>query len=319
MTTGYFAAVLSIIEKVGTGKTIYVAASGPLAAVPWAALPASAGSDGKVSWAIESGNFVTMPSASSLVLTRSLPASRASKPFLAFADPSYDGASVSAMPSGSATQRNVATGPSSKSVADFDYRKLNRLPETLDEVKAIAAAVGGDAASIISGVSATRSRVLKDDLSQAKLLAFATHGLYPGEVPGQFQAGLAMAYEGAGLKDSVLTVEDVSNLRLNADIVLLSACNTGFATGGVGDSVSALARGFFIAGARSLLVTAWAVESESAKELMVGTFKAMQGTTVSKAKALADTQRAMLGGKYGERYRHPFFWAPYFLVGDAAR
>ncbi len=317
----YKAWLAPIIEKVGVGKTIYVAASGPLAAVPWAALPASEpeGGTSKVRWAVDSGNFVTMPSASSLVLTRSLPATTASKPMLAYADPSFDGGGRTVAAVAGPIMRSVATGFIRQPNLDFDYRKLSRLPETLDEVRLIAEAVGGDSNSIVSGTAATRSKVLKDDLSQARLLVFATHGLAPGQLPGYFASGLAMAYEGAGLKDSILTVEDVANLRLNADIVLLSACNTGFATGAVGDSVSTLARSFFVAGARSLLVTAWAVESESAKQLTVSTFKAMQGATTSKAKALADTQRAMLDGKFGDRYRHPFFWAPYFLVGEAGR
>ena len=87
-----------IVEKIGPGKTIFVAASGPLAAVPWAALPVGAidGDPETVQWAIEVGNFVTMPSASSLVLTRSMPAVRAPKPILAFADPSFDGTQTAA-------------------------------------------------------------------------------------------------------------------------------------------------------------------------------------------------------------------------------
>ena len=139
------------------------------------------------------------------------------------------------------------------------------------------------------------------------------------QLPGHLFAGLAMAFEGAGTKDSILTSEDVSNLRLNADLVLLSACNTGLASGEAGDTVSALGRSFFVAGARSLMVTAWAVESISAKELTVGMFQALQSGAPSKARALGDTQLAMLKGKFGMQYRHPFFWAPYFLVGDSAR
>ena len=64
------------------------------------------------------------------------------------------------------------------------------------------------------------------------------------------------------------------------------------------------------------MVTAWAVETESAKLLSVGTFHAMQQTSTSQLMALVDTQRKMLQGKFGERYRHPFYWAPYFIVGD---
>jgi len=109
-------------------------------------------------------------------------------------------------------------------------------------------------------------------------------------------------------------------LRLNADWVVLSACNTGFASGNAGDTMSALSRGFFAAGARSLLATQWAVESESAKELTVGLFKGYAAEpTITKAAAMARVQRDMLAGQYGSLYRHPYFWGPYFVAGDAAR
>jgi hypothetical protein len=91
------------------------------------------------------------------------------------------------------------------------------------------------------------------------------------------KAGLALAYEGRGLQDSVLTLDDIIGLRLNADWVVLSACNTGFARGSAGDALSALVPGFFAAGARTLLVSMWAVDSDSAKDLTVATFKRQVG------------------------------------------
>ena len=158
------------------------------------------------------------------------------------------------------------------------------------------------------------------DLADVRVLAFATHGLLPGEVPGMLKAGLAMAYEGRGLADSVLTIDDIVGLRLNADWVILSACNTGYASGAAGDSMSALSRGFFAAGARTVLATQWAVESESAKELTVGVFKALAASpSATKGEALAQAQRAMLAGQNGALFKHPYFWAPYFVSGDAQR
>lgn len=109
-------------------------------------------------------------------------------------------------------------------------------------------------------------------------------------------------------------------LRLNADWVVLSACNTGLATGDAGDSVSALARAFFAAGARSLLVTQWAAEAKSAALVTSGLFDAYAANpSLSKADALAQTERAMAAGKEGALYRHPYYWAAYFLEGDAQR
>jgi CHAT domain-containing protein len=96
---------------------------------------------------------------------------------------------------------------------------------------------------------------MKTDLSNARVVLFATHGIVAGEVPGWRKAGLAMAYEGSALSDSILTADDIVTLRLNADWVVLSACNAGFVTGFAGDAISELSRAFFAAGARSMLVT----------------------------------------------------------------
>ncbi len=310
-----------LFARIGAGKTIYISASGPLAALPWAALPScDVASPRDTRWAIEQAAFATMPSASSLVLVRSLESTAGDVAMRAYADPSFDGAAPVASTVVRRDVRPAAYAPVNRGATAFDYRRVARLPETLDEVRAIGSLLGADSGSVVSGEAATRTRVLKDDLSRARVLAFATHGIVPGELPGFHKAGLAMAYEGSGLADSILSVDDVTGLRLNADIVLLSACNTGLTSGGAGDTVSALARGFFVAGAHSLLVTAWAVESQSAMELTVKTFAALKADPkASRAQSLAQAQRAMLGGSAGELYRHPYFWAPYFVVGDAAR
>ncbi len=197
---------------------------------------------------------------------------------------------------------------------------MTRLPETLDESLAMAQLLGAGADAVIHGPAATRSRVLKEDLSQARVVSFATHGLMPGDFPGLVKPSLAMAYEGRGVEDSLLSMDEVIGLRLNADWVVLSACNTGVTTGDAGDAFSALVRGFFAAGARTVAATQWAVESQSAKQLMVATFKALtDNPQLSKAQALSRAQRDMMAGKHGERFRHPYFWAPYFLAGDASR
>lgn len=307
--------------------TVYLS-SGVLSTAPWnLLLTQPATSLGDASWWTASTTPVQMPSASALVLARTRGAKRAVSPFTGFADPSFDGQSTPAAeaPVGErgVRQRPLRSAGAARSfdtLQRFDYRSVVPLPETLDEVRAIAVALNAAEQSVIRGVDASRSRVLKQDLSDVRVVAFATHGLLPGEVPGLFKAGLALAYEGQGMEDSVLTIDDIISLRLNADWVVLSACNTGFSTGGAGDTMSALARGFFASGARSLLVTQWAVESESAKELTVGLFKAYAADpTLSKVGALARVQRDMLAGKYGPQYTHPYFWGPYFLAGDAGR
>ena len=314
-------------------RTVYLSSGDVLSNVPWNVLLTRPARDlGQVHWWISEVTPVQMPSASALVMARRQPVTPGNIPLLAFADPSFDGREP---PTATAELRRVRALPLRNLVVSSGmpgaaaatgmpgavrYQDISRLPETRDEAQAIAAAVGADGKGLFLGAQAARSRVLQEDLSRARILVFATHGLLPGEIPGVRTAGLAMAYEGRGLPDSLLTIDDIIGLRLNADWVVLSACNTGYASGRAGDTMSALARGFFAAGGRTLLSTQWAVESESAKRLTVALFKSYAtDTSVSKAQALARAQRDMLAGKEGDLYRHPYFWAPYFLAGDAAR
>jgi CHAT domain-containing protein len=203
--------------------------------------------------------------------------------------------------------------------ASFDYASIPPLPETRDEVVAVAAALRANGpGSVFLGREATRSAVLGAKLDDRQVLLFSTHGVKPGEIPRFTKAGLAMAYEGEGLADSMLTTDDIVGLRLNAQWVVLSACNSGANDATEDQTLSSLTRAFFLAGSRSLLVTHWAVESESAKRLVVETFK-QYAAGREKGEALAAAQRAMAAGELGKEFTHPYFWAAYYLAGDPGR
>lgn len=317
----YAAWLAPLRDALQEARTVYVSAGGPLSELPWTALvSAPARTLGEASWWVSRVAPVQMPSASSLILTRSQAYQAPQRPFEAFADPSFDGRDTAQAPAGGTRGVRRPAVSTDTATQEVDYRQLNRLPETLDEARAIGATLKAGDDAVVHGVAATRSRVMKDKLADVRVLEFATHGLLAGELPGMLTPGLALAYEGRGLPDSVLTIDDIVGLRLNADWVILSACNTGLANGAGGDSMSALERGFFAAGARTVLATQWAVESESASQLTVGLFKTLAGDReLSKSEALVRTQREMIGGAYGALYRHPYFWAPYFMSGDASR
>jgi CHAT domain-containing protein len=196
---------------------------------------------------------------------------------------------------------------------------LSELPETRDEILAIAKALGADPAKdVLFGAQATRMAALSTNLSDRRVIASATHGLMPGDLPGLSRPALAMA-GGAPGESPLLTLDDVLTMKLKADWIVLSACNTASGDGRAQEAFSGLARAFFFAGARSVLATHWAVESISAQQLVTRIFAYQtENRGASRAESLRHAQLELIAGQAGANYVHPFFWAPYALYGDPA-
>jgi CHAT domain-containing protein len=198
----------------------------------------------------------------------------------------------------------------------FSYGDIPPLPETRAELTALAKALGASPqADLLLGAAATREAVLAAPLADRRVVAFATHGLMPGELPGVSKPALALAPGPDAGRSPLLELDDVLTLRLNAQAVLLSACNTAAGEQG-GAAMSGLVRGFFFAGSRSVLATHWAVETASAAALTAAAFSAK----APRAEALRTAQLAMIGGTLGGgRWAHPFYWAGFALFGDPSR
>jgi CHAT domain-containing protein len=203
-----------------------------------------------------------------------------------------------------------------------DAMNMARIPETRDEVEELAKILGADPKSdLYLGANATRESVLKSSTSgqllKKQVVVFATHGLLAGDLPNLSQPALAMAATANPADSPLLTLEDVLSLKLNADWVVLSACNTAGADGRAEEAMSGLARGFFFAGSRSLLVTHWSVESESAMQLTTNAFASYKkDTAMRRSEAL---RQSMLAVMKSPAFGHPAFWAPYALVGEGGR
>jgi CHAT domain-containing protein/tetratricopeptide (TPR) repeat protein len=257
-----------------------------------------------------------LPSVAALRDLRGVKASAAARPFLGFGDP--------VLASGTADRRSLVTateqcGPDG--APDLGaLRALPSLPETADELKRIARALGSDDSAVVLGTAATEARVRASDLRQYRVLAFATHGLLPGELACQPEPALILTPPAAAsaADDGLLRASEVTQLGLDADWVLLSACNTAGPDGSLaGEGLSGLARAFFYAGARALLVSHWAVASEPTVHLTTGIFDGLaREPGLGRAEALRRSQLALLGRA---ETAHPFFWAPFVLVGDGGR
>lgn len=328
--------LLKPIESFLQGRRqLIVATGGDLAQIPFAVLQTKAHSDPlpKAPWLIKDYAITHVPSASAWIALNQLRRSAAaSEVLLGWGDPAFSLTGTFALRQFNATRKvtltraNVAVDVDREAPRSaLNYSRIPPLPDTRDELKSIAVTLGADpAADLLLGAGATRGSVLANSrsglLARKRVVVFATHGLVAGDLPNLSQPALAMAATGNEANDPLaplLTLDDVLTLKLNADWVVLSACNTAAADGKVEEALSGLARGFFYAGARSLLVTHWAVDSESAMRLTTSTFE--HYATNPKAPKAESLRQAMLKVMGRPEYGHPAFWAPYALVGDGAR
>ena len=348
----YSELLLPISSTLKGAHTLIVAANGSLASLPPAILvtaPHVLGKDtellfdryANVPWLDRQFAVAQVPSVNALLSLRNNSTVAAARPFMGFGDPVFTSSASKpiAVAPASVLRNAVTMRPdaqrlrSNQATAWLPYSELPPLPETRDELIAIATALGADLQrDVLLGRDATRQRVMTSDLSTSRILAFATHGLMAGDFPGVNQPALALSAPAGKDADkepleALLTLEDVLQLKLNADWVVLSACNTAAADGQGSDAVSGLGRGFFYAGSRALLVTHWAVETESARDLVSLIFSSYaQDTKLSRAKALQRAMSEVRGGvgknssgKVLYALAHPLFWAPYALIGEPGR
>jgi CHAT domain-containing protein len=337
--------LLAPIEKSWKpARSIVLATNGALGFLPLSLLPIEQpnppsaealpfSSYASVHWLARTHSVSTVPSAASFITLRRLPPGSSNRePMIGFGDPIFSADQLPAMSANSddavATRGIRLAKRSSPSIDTAELARLPRLPDTADELVSIAEALGARPnQSLKLGLSANEAEVKSAALSHYRVVAFATHGLVPGEINGLNQPALALsAPELAKVPgDGLLTLDEILNLQLDADWVVLSACNTGSAAGAGAEAASGLGRAFFYAGARALLVTNWSVYSQPARQLTAGLFRkqaAEPGMTRSEALRLA--MNALIDGPgYQDQngstvfsYAHPIFWAPYTIIGD---
>lgn len=335
-------------------ESLMVVSNGALGLLPLALLPtAPATVNDKaaplfsgykaVPWLVRSHAVTQLPSTAALRTLRNLPpGSPRRAPLIGFGDPyfSSDQAAEAAVETplrlasadpvavrGAKLQRRNA--PQTGGVDSAELAMLPRLPDTADELRSVATAMRADlAASLFLGKAANEATVKQVKLDGYRVVAFATHGLVPGELNGLTQPALALtAPQVAGVEgDGLLTMDEILGLKLDADWVVLSACNTGTGAGAGAEAASGLGRAFFYAGTRALLLTNWSVHSASARDLVTDIFRRQAAEPqLGRAAALRQAMIALLdgpgyqeGGQSLFAYSHPIFWAPYSLMGDGS-
>ncbi|NLR38980.1 CHAT domain-containing tetratricopeptide repeat protein [Novosphingobium sp. ERW19] len=195
-------------------------------------------------------------------------------------------------------------------------RELASLPGAADELRAMATAFSGKPALLI-GADATEAAVKAAPLEQASVLAFATHGLVGGAFRDLVEPALVLTppEQPSETDDGLLTASEIAKLRLDADWVILSACDTSAGDGESAPTYSGLARSFVAAGARSLLLSHWPVRDDVASRLTLDTLKGA-GKGLSRAEGLRRAQLAILRDAKVPGGAHPATWAPFVLVGN---
>jgi CHAT domain-containing protein len=184
------------------------------------------------------------------------------------------------------------------------------LPAARDEVRRIAGLFPPDRAVAFLGAEASEENVKASPLvSSARNLHFAVHGLLDESSPER--SGLQLARREGSAEDGRLQVREVFNLELHAELVVLSACKTGLGKEISGEGLIGMTRAFLYAGAASIVVSLWPVDDESTADLMVSFYRHLQETG-DRSEAL---RRAKLELIDGSRYFHPYYWAPFILVG----
>jgi CHAT domain-containing protein/Tfp pilus assembly protein PilF len=288
----------------------------------------------EVDWFARSYAITNVPSVASLKTLRSKSvASSAGKPMIAFADPVFSkDPNSQAVVSRNAKSHN-AQRVALRSVVDFYEagqpdlaslaRALPQLPDTANEVRAIAEALKADKSDLKLGVFASETTVKQTKLDAYRIVYFATHGLVAGDVEkfAKVKAEPALALTipetSTDLDDGLLTASEVAQLKLNADWVVLSACNTAAEGNPGAEALSGLARAFFYAGARSLVVSHWEVDSKATVQLMTGTFEAAaRDPKLSHAEALRQSMLSMIDNANSDDDAHPRVWAPFVVVGE---
>jgi CHAT domain-containing protein len=293
-----------------------------------------------VPWLARTHAVTVVPSVAALQILRKLPPGKSTRQeFIAFGDPYFnreqaDDAGKVQLADASATRGVPLKRRNSPQLNDADKADIGllpRLPDTADELKSIALALQADPTKVLNlGKDANEKAVKSANLSGFKIVAFATHGLVPGELDGLTQPALALSAPSVsgGEGDGLLLMEEILSLKLDADWVVLSACNTGAGAGAGAEAASGLGRAFFYAGTRALLVTNWSVHSQSAKDLITDLFKRQaDDPKLTRGEALRQAMMALIDGKgfldaSGNTeftYAHPLFWAPYTIIGDGGR
>ena len=326
---------------------------------PKTAIPAKLSDYRNVAWLGARQPITVLPSVASLKALRQFAkTSHASKPYLGVGNPLLDGdqddprwgehykrsaqlaRDKQECPKTLGQRIVLAAGKPLASFSKFfrgaqadieEVRQLTPLPETADELCAVGRRLGVPESDILLGANATEAKLKEMSergwLADYAVLHFATHGALSGQIMGSAEPGLILTPPSKNTSDpnalerddGYLTASEIATLKLDADWVILSACNTAGAQSENAEALSGMARAFFYAGARALLVSHWEVGSDAAVKLTTRAFAELKShPKIGRAEAFRVSMDELIAkGSLNEA--HPSQWAPFVVVGEGAR
>jgi CHAT domain-containing protein len=310
----------SAVKQLGR-KRLLIVSNGALQYLPFAALSNPA--DTKP--LLASHEIINLPSASTLATLRQELNGRkpAAKTAAVFADPVFSRTDQRVSKNGSALAPNNSSQESINSLP-FSVQNLRsasqdagmnfgRIPETRQEAENILKLIPANTQSQAFDFKASRENVLNSNLSQYRIIHFATHGILNTTRPELSAVVLSLVDQKGNSQNGFLRLNDIFNLNLPAELVVLSACQTGLGQNIRGEGLIGLTRGFMYAGTPRVLVSLWSVNDESTAVLMTHFYKAMLEQKWPPAAALRAAQMEML--KHS-KWRSPYYWAAFTLQGE---
>jgi CHAT domain-containing protein/Flp pilus assembly protein TadD len=313
-------------------KRLVIIADGALQYIPFAMLPDPMNSKNQSTGAnfqplVISHEIINLPSASTLAIQRNELKDRqpAPKTLAIFADPVFD-----------KTDLRFKTAPrekNDKNKPELDMSKgseergleyiadanangklvIRRLPFTENEATGLLALAPKNSSFAAIGFQANRETVMSGELANYRYIHFATHGLLDTERPGLSSLILSLIDEKGKAENGFLRANDIYNLKLPAELVVLSACQTGLGKEIKGEGLIGLTRGFMYAGAKRVVVSLWSVNDKATAELMERFYRGMLKENKLPAAALRTAQIQMWKEK---AWQSPYFWSSFIIQGD---
>lgn len=300
------------------GKRLAFVATGALAYLPFGALPAPEGPGPPL---IEAHEIVSLPSASVLAALRRQPARRAGAPTVALlADPVFDPRDPrvrrAAPPASGARAAGARPGPGlslTRAAASLGLGGFSRLPFSRAEARAIAALAPRGSLVQAMDFEASKSWIDSGHLAGRSIVHFATHGLLDSEHPDLSGLVLSLVDERATWRDGFLRMPEIYNLELDADLVVLSACQTALGREVRGEGLVGVTRGFMHAGAPRVVASLWEVDDQSTAELMRLFYRGLlrERRRPAEALRLAQLELARRPG-----WSQPYYWSGFVLQGE---